>query len=62
MFTHRHYEKVAEVLRDSVRFVSNEERKWHHKVTDNFIEMFKHDNEKFKESRFITAIYGGDKK
>lgn len=58
MFTQKHYIKIAETLKDGIRFISNEERTWHHKIVDNFVQMFKNDNERFSIDKFISAVYG----
>lgn len=47
-FQQRHYEAIADLLRKDAELVDPD-------LAEHFIEMFKQDNERFKEDRFRKA-------
>ena len=60
MFSHRHYEAIANVLRTrneaTQSFIYKDERLWHlREIMWDMIYMFESDNPRFKRERFIRA-------
>ena len=57
MFTRKHYEKIADILKEhrESNFVS------HDLLADKFAELFAEDNPRFDRTRFIEAVRFGSK-
>lgn len=62
MFTRRHYIKIAEVLKERCKIITDSEGSFIRSgIIQAFVRMFEEDSKKFDAKKFLDAIYGKDK-
>ena len=62
MFTKRHYDKIANVLKTTNTSTFGSYRSMHNLIVQEFVLMFEDDNSAFNVEKFLDVIYGKEEK